>query len=111
RKNLIGLKHYSADAPVEFFFNNEKSNCINISVGEEPSFKKEIRGDRVVNGVLQTIIKHITRFWSAPEWVICFIINWSTPLTTLRGGSKNVPGFGNTFILDCAFIIAMLKTT
>ena len=32
---------------------------------------------RVVNRVLQTLIKHITHFWSAPEWVICFIIDWS----------------------------------
>ena len=37
---------------------------------------------RVVNGVLQALIKHITHFWSAPEWVICFTIDWSAPLTT-----------------------------
>ena len=38
---------------------------------------------RVVNGVLQTIIKHINHSGLKLEWFICFIIVWSTPLTTL----------------------------
>src|SRR6185312_7795645 len=67
--NNIMLGHYCGHVP------DVPSQTVCVPV--------KLAGQCPCTTLLQTIIKHINHSSFKPEWFICFIIVWSTPLTTL----------------------------